>query len=75
MQAIEIIIEDTVQGIFHWTKGTDRSPSLPPTWKCATGSIWLVIRLFRATPDWVYPIAQQSSGEGVLPFSLLEWLF
>lgn len=74
MQALGIIIEDVAQGIFRTVKHQERSPGRPEGWKRALGSIWLVFWLFWTTPDWNYPIAERSLGQGILPFSLLGWL-
>lgn len=74
MQALGIIIEDVAQGIFRTVKRQSRSPGRPKGWRRALGSIWLLFWLFWTTPDWNYPIAQRSSGQGILPFSLLGWL-
>ena len=73
MQAIGIMIEDTVQGIFRWLTGQKRTPAKPTGWKHALGLAWVLIWLTWTTPVWVYPVAQRSKGQGILPFSLLRW--
>ena len=72
MQALGIMIEDTVQGIFRWLNAQKRTAASPRGWKRAFGFLWLLIWLTWTTPVWVYPIAQRSSGKGILPFSLLR---
>ena len=74
MQALGIVIEDTVQGAFRWAKSRKRSPGRPSKWKRVIGFVWLVFWLFWTTPDWVYPTAQRSSGKGILRFSMMRWL-
>lgn len=74
MQALGIIIEDAVQGIYRTVKRQPRFPGRPKGWKRALGILWLFFWLFWTTPGWNYPIARRSSGQGILPFSLLGWL-
>lgn len=72
MQAIGIIIEDTVQGIFRWFNGQQRIESSLSKWKRVLGFFWLLIWLTWTTPVWIYPVVQRLTGEGILPFSLLR---
>lgn len=74
MQAIGIIIEDTVQAIFRWLNGQKRTNARPAKWKRTLGVLWLLFWLTWTTPVWVYPIAQRNTGEAPLPFSLLRYL-
>ena len=74
MQALGIIIEDAAQGIFRTLNGQRRSTGRPTWWKRALGSVWLLFWLIWTTPGWNYPIARRSSGQGILPFTLLGWL-
>jgi len=74
MQALGIIIEDAAQGIFRGVKRQTRSPGRPEGWKRTLGCVWLLCWLVWTTPDWNYPIAQRSSGQGILPFTLLGWM-
>lgn len=71
MQALSIIIEDFAQGVSRTVKRQDRSLDYPEGWKRTLGSVWLLFWLFWTTPDWNYPIVQRSSGQGILPFTLL----
>ena len=72
MEAIGIMIEDTVQGIYRLLRGQKRTPDKPTGWKHALGLAWVLIWLTWTTPVWVYPVAQRSTGQAILPFSLLR---
>lgn len=72
MQAVGIIVEDTVQGIYRWLMGQERTAAKPTRWKRALGFMWLLVWLIWTTPVWVYPVAQRSTGRGILPVSLLR---
>ncbi|KAL6719423.1 hypothetical protein ACLMJK_003663 [Lecanora helva] len=75
MQAVGIMVEDIVQGTFRLIWHQDRTSAPPRGWKRALGSIWLALWLFWTTPCWNYPLVQITSGQSVLPFSLLERFF
>lgn len=72
MQAIGIMMEDTVQAIYRWYYGQKRSAASPRGWKCVLGFVWLLLWLTWTTPVWIYPTAQRSSGQPILPISLLR---
>ena len=72
MQAIGIMMEDAVQAIYRWYHGQKRTTASPRGWKRAFGFVWLLLWLIWTTPVWTYPVAQRSSGEGILPVSLLR---
>ena len=72
MQAVGIMIEETIQGIFRWLNAQERTAASPTSWKRALGFFWLLTWLTQTTPVWVYPVAQRSSGKVILPFSLLR---
>ncbi|KAL8801837.1 MAG: hypothetical protein Q9182_004187, partial [Xanthomendoza sp. 2 TL-2023] len=72
MQAVGIVLEDTVQGIYRWVYGRKRTDARPVGWKLGFGCCWVLVWLFWTTPLWAYPIMQRSSGEAILPFSLVS---
>ena len=72
MQAIGIMMEDTVQAVYRWYHGQKRTAASPQGWKRVFGFVWLLLWLTWTTPVWIYPVAQRSSGEGILPLSLLR---
>lgn len=72
MQAMGIIVEDSVQGIFRWIYGTKRTVEQPRGWKPAIGYVWVLAWLVWTTPVWMYPTALCSTGQGILPFSLFR---
>lgn len=75
MQAVGIMIEDTIQGIYRWHNAQKRTATSPQGWKRVIGVVWLLIWVTWTTPAWVYPIAQRGSGKSILPFSLLGYLY
>lgn len=72
MQALGIMIEDTVQGTYRFINGSQRTDTRPKGWKAVLGFCWLFVWLIWTSPSWVYPVAQRSSGEAILPFSVLR---
>ncbi|KAL8854164.1 MAG: hypothetical protein Q9221_001086 [Calogaya cf. arnoldii] len=74
MQAVGIIAEDAVQGIYRWAYGRKRTGARPTGWKLWFGSCWVLVWLFWTTPLWAYPVMQRGSGEAIVPFSLVRSL-
>ncbi|KAL8771028.1 MAG: hypothetical protein Q9209_003447 [Squamulea sp. 1 TL-2023] len=74
MQAVGIVLEDAVQGIYRWVYGRKRTDARPTGWKLMFGSCWVLAWLFWTTPLWAYPVMQRSSGEPIVPFSIVRLL-
>lgn len=72
MQAVGILLEDTVQGVYRWISGRKRTDARPSGWKLWFGSCWVLVWLFWTTPLWAYPIMQRASGEPIIPFSVVR---
>ncbi|KAL8834633.1 MAG: hypothetical protein Q9176_007382 [Flavoplaca citrina] len=74
MQAVGIIFEDAVQGIYRWIYSRKRTGARPTGWKLWFGSAWVLVWLFWTTPLWAYPVMQRGSGEAIVPFSVVRSL-
>ena len=83
IQALGIMIEDAVQHM--WGRASQSSGSShdgkrkgakgedgPELWKRVVGYVWVAVWMAWSVPVWSYPAARRSSGEGVLPMSLIE---
>ena len=74
MQAAGIMFEDAIQGLYRYWNAQRRTEARPSGFKRVVGCSWLFFWLFWTTPAWIYPVAERSTGEGILPFSLVGYL-
>ncbi|KAH7115876.1 membrane bound O-acyl transferase family-domain-containing protein [Dendryphion nanum] len=75
IQALGFVLEDLFIAIYRKITGTrNRHPKNIPTWQKAVGFAWVFSWMLWTLPAWNYPIARKSEGEGVLPFSIVEFL-
>ena len=80
MQAVGIILEDTVQAIsskqLHHDHGK-LAGSVPAKWARYLGYIWVAVFLVWSTPVWIYPALRVNNGEDkdiLLPYSFIGLL-
>lgn len=71
-QVLGLLIEDFVSGCWRCTVG--RNEDEVQWWEKAVGFIWVVVWLAWSMPIWTYPASRRSRGEGVLPFSVVDYL-
>ena len=75
-QVFGIILEDTVQAVYHATCGVKRGTSPTPMAR-AVGYVWLAVFLWWSTPVWFYSQLRLSRGDyrdTIFPFSLFASL-
>lgn len=72
MQAIGIMLEDFVQGIFRWISREPRTAKPAKSWRAGIGYFWVLAWLVWTTPYFSYASVSRGAGKGILPFSLLE---
>lgn len=75
-QVVGIMLEDTVQAVYHATCGVKRGTSPTPMAR-AVGYVWLAVFLWWSTPVWFYSQLRLSRGDyrdKIFPFSLFASL-
>jgi hypothetical protein len=70
-QVLGLLMEDFVSGLWSWTMG--RNGGKIQWWKKAVGFVWVAVWLAWSMPVWTYPASRRSQGEGVLPFSIVDF--
>lgn len=78
-QALGILIDDSVQALYHHfvPKKTDTKSAGWDKAAQAIGYIWLILFLSWSTPVWAFPAIRRNQGtaeDRILPFSILQSL-
>ncbi|KAF3395269.1 Acetyltransferase pyr8 [Talaromyces pinophilus] len=75
LQAVGIIIEDTVQAGWRFLNGQTRTgrQNPPRLWIRFVGGLWVALFLIWSTPRWVYPGASKAGPEtrSIVPYSFV----
>jgi hypothetical protein len=72
IQALGFLLEDSV--VATWYKLTGVRVNERKLWQRVIGFVWVVGWMVWTMPVWTYPIARESKGEGILPFSMVRGL-
>ena len=75
-QAFGIIIEDTVETLYHFSYGNDIKRSRAPGWAKTIGYVWTFAFLVWPTPSLFYPSAARATADAqkIVPFSIANWV-
>lgn len=76
MQALGLAVEDSIVAIWQRVgpKKTGGKGHQMQWWQRVVGYVWVVAWMAWSMPVWTYPASRRSQGEGMLPFSIVDYV-